>query len=269
MDFALEELRRISKISCFRAAFIRPLFVEGRYFTHPYYDPLWSELESLGVTAAVHSTPGLWNPEWTSHGPFIEKLKGRLVQTPGFAAGGGPTAGGGPPGGVGGGGLASVTGLPLGHALSPILSHWLDNYLFVASTMLGYTVIQRYPKMKMVVAHGKASWMEEILEKFESSTRTTVLQHYYPVRTDPERLWEESQVMLGFDADEIGVPRLPEAYEGKVVWGSRYPNQDTTSAWDAIQVLTKASVGESTIARMLGRNAAQQYGINLVQKVGS
>jgi hypothetical protein len=120
--------------------------------------------------------------------------------------------------------------------------------------------------MKMVVAHGKASWMEEILEKFESSTRTIALQHYYPVRTDPEELWEESHVMLGFDADEIGVPRLPEPYEGKVVWGSRYPNQDTTSAWDAIQTLTKASVGESTIARMMGRNAAEQFGIKLVQK---
>ena len=30
-------------------AFIRPMFIEGHYFTHPYYDPLWGELESLGI----------------------------------------------------------------------------------------------------------------------------------------------------------------------------------------------------------------------------
>ena len=63
------------------------MFVEDRYLNHPYYDPLWAELEQLGITAAVHTTPGLWNPEWTSHGPFIEKIKNRLVQP--IAPGGG------------------------------------------------------------------------------------------------------------------------------------------------------------------------------------
>ena len=96
MDFALAELRRVAGIRCFRGAFIRPMFMEGHYFTHPYYDPLWAELESLGLAAAVHPTAGLWNPEWTSHGPFIEKVKGRLSQTPALnGGGGGAFAGGG------------------------------------------------------------------------------------------------------------------------------------------------------------------------------
>ena len=34
MDYALEELRRVRAIEAFRAAFIRPMFLEGRYFTH-------------------------------------------------------------------------------------------------------------------------------------------------------------------------------------------------------------------------------------------
>ena len=262
IDFALEELRRIAKIPCFRGVFIRPAFVENRYLNHPYYEPVWAELETLGVAAAVHSTPGLWNPEWTSHGPFIEKVKGRLTQIGGFfGAGGGPTAGGGST-------LFHIAGIPLGHAMSPILSHWLDNYLFVGSTLLGYSVMQRYPKMKMVVAHGKATWMEEVLEKMEASTRTIPLLHYYPVRTDPEEMWKEGNVMLGFDAEERGIQRLPHRYAEKVVWGSRFPNQDTTSAWDAIDALSEADVAEPTIARMLGGNAAQQFGVKLSQRVG-
>ena len=64
--------------------------------------------------------------------------------------------------------------------LAPILSHWLDNHLFVASTLIGYTVMERFPEMKVVMAHGKASWMEEVLEKMEASTRVIPLQHYYP-----------------------------------------------------------------------------------------
>ena len=81
-------------------------------------------------------------------------------------------------------------------------------------------------------------------------------------------MWEEGQVMLGFDAEERLIQKLPDQFAKKVVWGSRYPNQDTTSGWDAIQKLTQAQVGESTIARMLGGNAAEQFGIRLVQKVG-
>ena len=41
MDFAMAELRRAAGTRCFRGAFIRPMFMEGRYLTHPYYDPLW------------------------------------------------------------------------------------------------------------------------------------------------------------------------------------------------------------------------------------
>ena len=265
MDFALEELQRVAKIPCFRGAFLRPMFIEGRYFTHPYYDPLWAELESLGLTAAVHPTPGLWNPEWTSHGPFVEKIRGRLHQAPLIGGGAGAFAGGG----SGTQGAAFFAGtVPLGHPLAPILSPWLDNHMFVASTLIGFTVMQRYPKMKVVVAHGKASWMEEVLEKMEASTRVIPLLHTYPVRTDPEAMWEEGHVMLGFDAEERLIQKLPHDFAAKVVWGSRYPHHDTTSAWDAIAMLTRANVEESLMARMLGGNAAQQFGIQPVQTVG-
>ena len=259
MDYAIEELRRTSKMPCFRAAFIRPMFLEGHYFTHPTYDPLWAELESLGVTLAVHPTAGFWNPEWTSHGQFFEKVKGRLNHRAfSTAGGGGPAAGGG--GDITFGFTASP---PLGHPIAQILAPWLDNHMFVASTLIGFTVMQRYPNMKVVVAHGKASWMEEVLEKMEASTRTIPLLHHYPVRTDTEEMWEEGNIMLGFDAEERLIQKLPDDFAHKVVWGSRYPHQDTTSANDAIEMLTAARVEEPLIARMMGGNAADQFGVTL------
>ena len=263
MDYAVEELRRVSKIPCFRGAFIRPMFIEGRYFTHPYYDPLWAELESLGITAAVHPTAGLWNPEWISHGPFFEKVKNRINQRALIAtAGGGPAAGGGTDQTS-----AFTASPPMGHPIAQILAPWLDNHMFVAAALIGFTVMQRYPKMKVVVAHGKASWMEEVLEKMESSTRTIPLLHYYPVRTDVEEMWEEGHVMLGFDAQERLIRKLPDDFAEKVVWGSRYPHHDTTSAWDAIELLSAARIDEPIMARMLGGNAAEQFGVKLAQKV--
>ena len=261
MDFALAELRRAAGSRCFRGAFIRPMFMEERYLTHPYYDPLWAELETLGLAAAVHPAAGLWNPEWTSHGPFVEKVSGRLSQTAGLGGGGGGPFAGGSTGERNR--VSAATGMvPLGHPVAPILSHWLDNHMFVASTLIGYTVMQRFPEMRVVMAHGKASWMEEVLEKMEASTRVIPLQHYYPVRTDPEVMWEEGHVMLGFDAEERLIQELPHSYENKIVWGSRYPHHDTTSAWDAIQALTQADVEKSAIARMLGGNAREQFGLS-------
>ncbi len=259
MDYAIEELTRIAKVGCFRAAFIRPMFLEGRYFTHPYYDPLWAALQSTGITAAIHPAAGLWNPEWTSHGPFIEKVKGRMTKAIfGAVGGGGPAAGGGTDQ------TFSLTAVPeLGHPLAPVLAPWLDNHMFVAATLIGFTVMQRYPEMKVVVAHGKASWMEEVLEKMEASTRTIPLLHLYPVRTDTEEMWKEGHVMLGFDAEERLIRKLPDQFADKVVWGSRYPHHDTTSAWDAIELLRAANVSEATIARMLGGNAASQFGVTL------
>ena len=263
MDFALEELDRVAKIQSFCAVFIRPVFVEDRYLNHPYYDPLWSELERLRITAAVHSTPGLWNPEWTSHGPFFEKVKDRLAQPPVPGGGGGPFAGGS---GGAGQSITFIGATPLGHPLAPILAPWLDNHMFVASTLIGFTVMERYPAMKVVVAHGKASWMQEVLEKMEASTRVIPLLHHYPVSTEPEEMWEHGNVMLGFDVEERLIQKLPQDFAAKVIWGSRYPHHDATSAWDAIAQLRNANVPDALIARMMGQNAVAQFGIETIHQ---
>jgi len=264
MDFAVEELRRVAPMPCFRGAFLRPMFIEGRYFTHPSYDPLWTELERSELVAAVHPTPGLWNPEWTSHGQFFEKVKNRLAQPAMMAGGAGPSSGGG----NGAAGTSFFTAAtPLGHPMAPILSDWLDNHLFVASTLIGYSVMQRFPGMKVVVAHGKASWMEEVLEKMEASARVIPLLHHYPVRTDTDELWHEGKVMLGFDADERLIRKLPHDFAEKVVWGSRYPHHDTTSAEDAIATLRGSGVPDELIARMMGGNAASQFRVVLAELV--
>ena len=255
MDFTIAELDRIADRSCFRGVFIRPMFLEGRYFTHPYFETLFAEIERRGLVASVHPSAGLWNPEWTSHGPFFEKIKDRL------GSGYGSLAGGPDAGGSGGPEMGFKSGLDLGHPVASILAPWLDNHMFVAAALIGFGAIQRYPDMKVSLPHGKASWLEEVIEKMEASTRTLPLLYHYPIRTDPEKMWEEANILLGFDAEERLVQALPEVFSEKVTWGSRYPHQDTTTAWDAIDRLTDAGIDESTQARMFGGNAAALFGI--------
>src|SRR5207245_11616156 len=119
MDFEFEELQRVARVQSITSIFIRPMFIDNRYLNHPYHDPLWAELERLGITAAVHAMPGLWNPEWTSHGRFFEKMKDRLVQPALPGGGGGPFAGGS----SGAAGTTTFAGAThLGHPVAPLLA---------------------------------------------------------------------------------------------------------------------------------------------------
>jgi hypothetical protein len=109
--------------------------------------------------------------------------------------------------------------------------------------------------------------MQEVLEKMEASTRVIPLLHHYPVSTEPEEMWEHGNVMLGFDAEERLILKLPEEFAGKVVWGSRYPHLDATSAWDALNHLRHAKVPEALIARMMGGNAARQFAVGQSNRI--
>ena len=59
-------------------------------------------------------------------------------------------------------------------------------------------------------------------------------------QTDTDELWHEGKVMLGLDADERLIRKLPHDFAEEVVWGSRYQHHDTTSADDAIETLRKS-----------------------------
>jgi len=43
-------------------------------------------------------------------------------------------------------------------------------------------------------------------------------------------MWEEGHVMLGFDAEERLIQKLPHDFAAKVIWGSRYPHQASIMA---------------------------------------
>jgi predicted TIM-barrel fold metal-dependent hydrolase len=135
--------------------------------------------------------------------------------------------------------------------------------------LIGFTVIERYPMMKVVVAHGKASWMQEFREKVEASTRVIPLLHHYPVSTEPAEMWEHGNVMLGFDAEESPIQKLPHDFATEVVWGSRYPHHDATRAWDAMAQLRSANVPEALIVRMVGLNAADQFGVEAIHQTAA
>jgi predicted TIM-barrel fold metal-dependent hydrolase len=72
-----------------------------------------------------------------------------------------------------------------------------------------------------------------------------------------------------FDAEERLIQKLPHDFAAKVVWGSRYPHHDATSAWDAMAQLRSANVPETLIARMMGQNAANQFDVEPIRQTAA
>src|SRR5207244_2398821 len=54
VDAAVAEARRMATEFGFKATFMRPNPINGRYWHHASYDPLWAELERLGVPICFH-----------------------------------------------------------------------------------------------------------------------------------------------------------------------------------------------------------------------
>jgi predicted TIM-barrel fold metal-dependent hydrolase len=55
---AVEESRRVVEELGFRAVFLRSNSVNGKNWHDPYYEPLWSALEELGIPVGFHEATG-------------------------------------------------------------------------------------------------------------------------------------------------------------------------------------------------------------------
>jgi predicted TIM-barrel fold metal-dependent hydrolase len=63
VDEAVMEARRSVKELGFKGIFLRPNPVNGRNWHDAYYEPLWSELESLDVSLGFHEGVGAYLPQ--------------------------------------------------------------------------------------------------------------------------------------------------------------------------------------------------------------
>src|SRR5439155_880192 len=118
----------------FKAAFIRPVFFEGRFPNHPTYDVLWQRLEALDVAACVHPSPGSTNPEWSCAGPFVERVAGNLK---------------------------------VGHPIAESVAPFMDTSTFLTAVAF-YGHMEIYPKLKLTLVHAGAAWVPLALEKSET-----------------------------------------------------------------------------------------------------
>jgi uncharacterized protein len=221
---ALRELERL-RDKGFRGVLLRPCAHQDRYLHFAEFAPLWRVLEETGLVACLHPSPGSTNPEFTSHGPFLERV---------------------------------AEPLGIGHDVAPAVAP-VQDAMFAVLSLLYYGHLEDFPGVRLALLHAGASWLELALEKAE--TYLWLFPGPISVSLEPEELWFERPTLVTFDAWEDSVAELHDVYGSAVAWGSRYPHHDAHSPAEARALLDKAGVPAETVAAMLGGNAAARFGL--------
>ena len=232
VNFAVREVKRVAAAG-FRAAMIRPVFFNDRLPHHAYYQPLWQELESHGLTACSHPTAGPAAPEMDANAPFVERVSANAK---------------------------------IGHPMAEVSALAMDNAAFLVAIMFE-GLMEKFPKLKMAFTHSGAGWLTVALEKAE--TYLWLSEQADPVSLEPEHVFQNRKNLVTFDSGDATVRRMPTVFEQFGSWGSRYPNHDAASAWDAIQDLQAGGVPGSTIEKLMGGNAHDVLGVKPLLQVTS
>jgi uncharacterized protein len=226
VSFAIRELQRVARKGV-RAAFIRPSFVNQRFPNHAYYNPLWKQLEDLGVAACIHPATGHTNPEWTSQGAYVERVAAHLR---------------------------------IGHSVAESVAPLMDNAMFLnAICFCGH--MEEYPKLKLSFLHSSASWVPLALEKAE--TYLWLMSSTQDVSLEPEHVFFERPSLVSFTSWESSVARMPDVFKHIAAWGSRYPQHDASDVNEALVTLRQWNVPDDVVANYLGGNAARHYGVGV------
>jgi uncharacterized protein len=239
VNFSLAELRRANQRG-FRAVALRPAYygrkfggfahydvsTRPRFLNHSDYDPLWAELERLGVMACIHPSPGSTNAEWTSTGPYLERV---------------------------------AAPLRTGHYLAESIAPTMDNAIFLTAICF-YAHLERFPKLRYAMHHSGASWISLTLEK--SETYLWLLSNFKDVSLEPEHVFFRRPPLVTFNTWESSVARLTDTYRNIAAWGSRYPHHDASAPDEAIDNLRKWNVPEGIMAGYMGGNAARYFGLS-------
>ena len=222
---ALAEIERVAGLG-FRGALFRPSYVQGRYVNHGDFEPVWAALAETGLVACLHASPGSTNPEFTSAGPFVERV---------------------------------AANLGIGHDVAPAIAPVQDNMTAVLA-LAYYGHLENHPGLKLCLSNAGASWLQLALEKAE-----TYLWLFppgpRPVHLEPAELFLRESNAVAFDAWEDPVGILSDVYAEVAAWGSRYPRHDAAPPEEARAMLARHSVPAPAADRLLSANARRVFGL--------
>lgn len=256
VEASIAELRRIAKLG-FKAAAVRPCYWNGRYPTLPEFDPLFREMEALGVVLAMHTFPSreALTPDWAKRMAEARGTSGQgllftdeaVVYSPGQF-------------------VSNITA-----AMDPSIDA-SETLGFVMEAMTWVTTVvmtgwlDKFPTLKAAVLESNASWLPLILARSSNFSNLFAFQRNNRPIKDPVESFGQ-RCYIGFESDEFLVYRLWDLFKDIAIWSSDYPHHDAEDAWDGLYHMEEYKVPEDVQKKMLGENARKLYGIEPLMKV--
>jgi uncharacterized protein len=207
---------------------VRPNPTAGRTLDSPDYDPFYAAIQELGAPLTVHESTGCME-----------------------------TAGGDRYGGMMN---------PNGYVFSHIISHSFEQ-MFAAMSIIGGGVLQRFPDLKVGFLEAGCSWLPYWLARLDDHHEHPKLSSYLGGRNRGLNLkpseYFERQCMVTCDPGDHTIPLAIQGIGAhKIMFATDYPHFDS-GAGSVAGFTSVDGVSQADQDRILWRNAAEFYGINL------
>lgn len=224
MDAAVAEVKRIAAMG------YRSLSVPVNYAATPYnmpvYEPLWATVAELGLPLSFHVFT-------TSDSVPDEKSRRYLTKE--------ETHG------------RDMVGMVLGmaEAMAPL----------TALTAAG--VFDRYPDLRIVLVECGIGWLAWALYAMDDVYKARHMWQYPNLDKMPSEYFKTNG-FITFGDDPIGLNNLDYTGVDGLMWGSDYPHDEGTfpHSREVIE-RTFSGISQEDKEKIVGRNAARLYGINL------
>jgi predicted TIM-barrel fold metal-dependent hydrolase len=216
------EARRAVEEAGMRGVFVRPNPYNGRPLHDRAFDPLWEALQGLGVPVGLH-------PSGT-----VEVTSAAQTYKP-------------------------LWGPELLYAGKPM--HFLIDDLMALSMLMGTGVLERFPRLKVVVLEAGGGWLPHWADKMDHWFDVVHYQVKHLSLKPSEYL--RRQVWTSFDPDERTLPAVIELLgPDRLVWASDFPHMDVMAPSVTEELYEHiAGLDGAARAKVLGANARELYGV--------
>ena len=216
------EARRAVEELGMRGFFVRPTATGGRLLNDRAFDPLWDTIQGLGVPVGLH-------PAGTS-----DTLGAAQVYKP-------------------------YWGSEYGFLGKPM--HFLVDDVMALTMMVGTGVLDRFPRLRIIVLESGGGWLPHWLEKMDHWFQVVAYQAQHLSLTPRE--YVQRQVWVSFDPDETTLPMVVQyAGDDRLIWASDYPHMDVTSPSVTAELYEHLTgLKKSSQVKILGKNAREVYGL--------
>ncbi len=239
IEASIAEVKRVAKRGVLRgidianASDLKPLW-------DPYWRPLWEVINDTGLPLHFHTIGG-YTPDHV-----------RMIQM----IGADPTR-------------ATLPGAPevelsvARSAFAASITAFQINMANILTSMIFGGVLERYPRMRLVLGESGIGWIPYVLWRMDSEWEDQFKD--LTLTMAPGGYWKR-QCRATYQTDPVGVKLIDELGADNVMWGSDFPHPD--GIWPDSQEYLERELGHlpaATRRKIQCENAAKLYGFPLTE----